>query len=229
MTAPSRYVSSWVIALTATFVLTLALADLAATKFVDVYGVAAPGGVFLFSILFVVRDALHKAAGAEYVRRTIWVAAALNLAMAAYFWAVAAMPAAAFFDLDEPWGAIFRLAPAIVLGSIIAAVVSQLVNTWAYDRLWRRGAPLWWRTIGSNLVSLPVDSVLFVLLAFVVFPPMFGADALALGAIVGRIVSGQIVIKLATVLVLTPLVYVTPTNPAVSPTPARDSVLSPPS
>lgn len=217
MTARTRNVSSWVIALTATFVLTLALADLAATKFVSVLGVAAPGGVFLFSILFVVRDALHKVAGADYVRRTIWIAAALNVGMALYFAMVARMAPAPFFDLDGPWRAIFLLAPAIVVGSIVAAIVSQLVNTWAYDRLWRRGSPLWWRTIGSNLVSLPVDSVLFVVLAFVVLPPVFGADAIPMDSVVGRIVSGQVLIKLATVLVLTPLVYVTPTNPDAAP------------
>lgn len=218
--------SSWVIALTATFALTLALADLAATKFVDVFGIVAPGGVFLFSILFVVRDALHKIAGADYVRRTIWIAAGLNLGMAAYFAVIARTTPAPFFDLDEPWRAIFTLAPAIVVGSIIAAVLSQLVNTWAYDRLWRRDAPLWWRTIGSNLVSLPVDSLLFVLLAFVALPPVFGAEAIPLDAIVGRLVSGQVVIKLATVLLLTPLVYLTPANPEAAPTAARGRLLT---
>ena len=219
MTARTQHVSSWVIALTATFVLTLSLADLAATKFVDVLGVAAPGGVFLFSVLFVVRDALHKIAGADYVRRTIWIAAALNVGMAAYFAVIARMTPAPWFELDEPWRAIFTLAPAIVVGSIIAAVLSQLVNTWAYDRLWRRGAPLWWRTIGSNLVSLPVDSVLFVMLAFVALPPLFGAEPIPFDSIVGRIVSGQIIIKLATVLLLTPVVYLTPSNPNAAPLP----------
>ena len=209
--------TSWTIALTATFVLSLVLADLAATKFVLVFGIAAPGGVFLFSIIFVVRDALHRAAGAEYVRRVIWIAAGLNLAMAAYFWAIARLTPAPFFDLNEPWAAIFSLAPGIVIGSIVAAVASQFVNTWAYDKLWARGAPVWWRTIGSNLLSLPVDSVLFVVLGFVILPPVFGADPIDAAAIVGRIMSGQILIKLAIVVLLVPLVYATPENSDVAP------------
>ena len=210
-------IPTWTVALTSAFVVALILADLAATKFILVAGVVAPGGVFLFSVIFVVRDALHRIAGADYVRRVIAVAAVLNLAVAGYFWGIAKMPAPAFFELAEPWDAIFALAPGIVVASIIAAVASQLVNTWAYDRLWARGAPVWWRTIGSNLLSLPVDSVLFVVLAFVVLPPMFGAEAIPFDAVVGRIVSGQFLIKLAIVLVMVPLVYATPENRDVAP------------
>jgi queuosine precursor transporter len=216
--------STWTIALTSAFVLALVVADLAATKFVLVAGVVAPGGVFLFSIIFVVRDALHRNAGAEYVRRLIWIAAGLNVAMAAYFWFIARMAAPPFFDLAEPWAQIFTLAPAIVLGSITAAVASQYVNTWAYEKLWRRNAPVWVRSIGSNLVSLPVDSVLFVGLAFLVLPSLFGAEPIPWDAAVGRIVSGQILIKLATVVVLTPLVYATPENPDVAPDRADELV-----
>lgn len=222
MTANPRTLSTWTIALTGAFVLALALADVAATKFVLVGGIVAPGGVFLFSVIFVVRDALHKVCGAEYVRRLIYVAAGLNLAMALYLWTIAQLPAPGFFELAEPWDAIFALAPAIVVGSIIAAVVSQLVNTWAYDRLWRADRPLWQRTVLSNVVSLPVDSLLFVLLAFVILPPVFGADAIPADAIVGRIVSGQVLIKAATILVCTPLLYLVPANPAAAPTAARE-------
>jgi uncharacterized integral membrane protein (TIGR00697 family) len=131
----------WLIALTGTFVLTLSLADLAATKFIVFAGVVAPGGVFLFAVIFVVRDMLHKTAGARYVRQTIAVAAALNVLVALYFLWIAQLPAPDFYELAEPWAAIFSLAPAIVTASIVAAVVSQLVNTSVYQCLWNSGRP----------------------------------------------------------------------------------------
>ena len=213
--------TTWLIVLTGTFILTLSLADLAATKFIILGGVVAPGGVFLFSIIFVVRDMLHKVAGQSYVRRTILVAAVLNLFVAAYFYFIAQMPAPEFFELAEPWDAIFALAPAIVLASIAAAVISQLLNTYVYQRLWDAGRPQWARVVGSNLVSLPVDSVLFTALAFVILPPAFGADTLALSDAVLRIASGQTLFKLAIVLAMTPMVYLVPTRPDLEPTAVR--------
>jgi len=210
--------TTWLIALTGAFILTLSLADLAATKFVLVAGVTAPGGVFLFSIIFVVRDMLHKVAGQAYVRRTIMVAAVLNLFVAAYFYFIAQLPAPDFFELGEPWDAIFALAPAIVLASITAAVISQLLNTHVYQRLWDAGRPQWARVVGSNLVSLPVDSVLFSALAFVILPPAFGADPIAISDAVVRVASGQTLIKLIIVLAMTPLVYLVPDRPALEPT-----------
>jgi len=210
--------TTWLIALTGTFILTLSLADLAATKFILIGGVVAPGGVFLFSIIFVVRDMLHKVAGQDYVRRTILVAAVLNLFVAAYFYFIAQLPAPEFFQLAEPWDAIFALAPAIVLASITAAVLSQLLNTYVYQRLWDAGRPQWARVVGSNLASLPVDSVLFTGLAFVVLPPAFGADPIAFSDAVVRVASGQTLIKLAIVLAMTPMVYLVPDRQELEPT-----------
>lgn len=209
--------TTWIIALTGAFILTLSLADLAATKFILVGGIVAPGGVFLFSIIFVVRDMLHKLAGQAYVRRTILVAAVLNLFVAAYFYMITQFPAPGFFGLAEPWDAIFALAPSIVLASITAAVISQLLNTYVYQRLWDAGRQQWARVVGSNLVSLPVDSVLFSGLAFVILPPAFGADPIAVSDAVVRVASGQSLIKLAIVLAMTPLVYLVPTRPESEP------------
>ena len=205
--------TTWLIALSGAFVLTLSLADLAATKFVLLGGVVAPGGVFLFSIIFVVRDMLHKVAGQAYVRRVIVVAAVLNLFVAAYFYFIAQLPAPDFFELAEPWDAIFALAPAIVLASITAAVISQFLNTYVYQRLWDAGRPQWARVVGSNLVSLPVDSILFSALAFVILPPVFAADPIGLSEAIVSVASGQTLIKLVIVLAMTPMVYLVPDPP----------------
>lgn len=202
--------TTWLISLTGTFILTLSLADLAATKIISIGGITAPGGVFLFSVIFVTRDMLHKVAGQAYVRRTILVAAVLNIFVAAYFYAVTQFPAPVFFDLAEPWDAIFALAPAIVVGSITAAVISQMVNTYVFQRLWDGGSPQWLRVVGSNLVSLPLDSILFTVLAFVVLPAVFGANSLPLSDAILRVASGQTFIKLVIVLLMTPLIYLAP-------------------
>ena len=126
-------------------------------------------------------------------------------------WFMTTLPAPSFRP-SEAFDTVFSLAPAIVAGSIIAGLISQWVNTVAYQWLWDRGHGNWSRTIWSNVVSLPVDAVFFTILAFVVFPPVFGATGIELGAAAARIASGQTLFKLAIILVLTPLVSLSPTR-----------------
>jgi uncharacterized integral membrane protein (TIGR00697 family) len=145
------------------------------------------------------------------VKKVILIAIVLNFLTALFMYLMTLLPAPGFRPSDA-FDTVFALAPAIVAGSIIAGLISQLVNTWVYQKLWDRGHGNWSRTIWSNVVSLPVDAVFFTILAFVVFPPVFGATGIELGAAAARIASGQTLFKLAIILVLTPLVSLSPTR-----------------
>jgi uncharacterized PurR-regulated membrane protein YhhQ (DUF165 family) len=98
----------------------------------------------------------------------------------------------------------------IVIGSEIATLASQWVNTWIYQRLWDRDWGSWSRTFVSNLMSLPVDAIIFVLFAFVFIPPLLGGDPMDINKAIARIVSGSTLFKLAVILALTPLVSLAP-------------------
>lgn len=202
---------AWVIGLAAAFILTMTVADFAAVKFLDLGWVMTPAGSLLFAFVFVTRDMLHKLVGGAMVKRVILIAIALNVLTALFMWAMTLLPAPGFRPSDA-FDAVFRMAPAIVAGSIVAGLISQWVNTWAYQWLWDRGHSTWSRTIWSNVISLPVDAIFFTILAFVLFPPLFGGNALELGAAAARIASGQTLFKLAIILALTPLVSLSPTR-----------------
>ena len=206
-----RTTLAWVIGLAATFILTMTVADFAAVKFLDLGWVMTPAGSLLFAFVFVARDMLHKLVGGAMVRKIIFIAIALNVLTAAFMYLMTMLPAPDFRPSTE-FDKVFAMAPAIVAGSIIAGLISQLVNTWVYQKLWDRGHGTWSRTIWSNVVSLPVDAVFFTILAFVLFPPLFGATGIELGAAAARIASGQTLFKLAIILVLTPLVSLSPTR-----------------
>jgi uncharacterized integral membrane protein (TIGR00697 family) len=206
-----RKTLAWVIGLAATFILTLTVADFAAVKFLDLGWVMTPAGSLLFAVVFVSRDMLHKIAGAAVVRQVILIGIVLNVLVAAFMYLMTMLPAPGFRPSDA-FDKVFAMAPAIVMGSVVAALISQWVNTWVYQKLWDRGMGAWARTIWSNVVSLPVDAIFFTILAFVIFPPLFGATGIELGAAAARIASGQTLFKLAIILVLTPLVSLSPTR-----------------
>jgi uncharacterized PurR-regulated membrane protein YhhQ (DUF165 family) len=100
----------------------------------------------------------------------------------------------------------------IVLGSEIATVLSQWVNTYVYQWMWEKDYSSWARTFFSNLFSLPVDAVFFVILAFIVFPTILGGSVMNFDTAIARIVSGSTLFKLAIILALTPLVSLAPTR-----------------
>ena len=165
----------WIIGLAATLIMAMTVADFAAAKFLDFGWVVTPAGALLFAVVFVVRDMLHKLAGAAVVQRVILIGVVLNLLIAAFMYAMTFIPAPEFRP-SVHFDAVWKMSLGIVIGSEIATIASQWVNTVVYQNLWERDWGSWTRTFVSNLVSLPVDAVLFVLFAFVFIPPLLGGD-----------------------------------------------------
>ena len=200
---------NWVIGLSALLIMAMTVADFAAAKFLDFGWVVTPAGALLFAVVFVVRDMLHKLAGAAVVQRVILIGVVLNLLIAAFMYAMTFIPAPEFRP-SVHFDAVWKMSLGIVIGSEIATIASQWVNTVVYQKLWERDWGSWTRTFVSNLVSLPVDAVLFVLFAFVFIPPLLGGDAMEINKAISRIVSGSTLFKLAVILALTPLVSLAP-------------------
>ena len=199
----------WIIGLSATLIMAMTVADFAAAKFLDFGWVVTPAGALLFAVVFVVRDMLHKLAGAAVTQRVILMGVVLNLAVAGFMYLMTFIPAPAFRP-SVNFDAVWKMSLGIVIGSEIATIAAQWVNTWVYRVLWERDWGSWSRTFVSNLVSLPVDAVLFVLFAFVFIPPLLGGDAMDINKAIARIVSGSTLFKLAVILALTPLVSLAP-------------------
>lgn len=204
-----------IVLLVGTYVMAQAIADIGATKLVQIGGVVMPGGTFIFALTFTLRDMIHKRLGKEWAKTAIYTAAGLNVLLALYMLLLSRLPSPDFFTLGDSWNAIFAIVPAITIGSIVAELVSELTDTEVYH-FWKTRfprAPQWSRVIASNFVSLPIDSIVFTGLAFVLLPPLFGAEAMPLGGVITRVASGQILYKAAVTLISLPLIYTVKDKP----------------
>lgn len=201
----------WVAVLSSALILCMTVADFAAVKFLDFGWVVTPAGAMLFGVVFVLRDMLHKLAGAAFVTRVILWGVILNLLVAAFMYVITFIPSPSFRP-SVNFDAVFKMSLGIVIGSEIATIVSQWVNTYIYQALWERDWGSWTRTFASNLVSLPVDAIFFVMIAFVAMPMVLGGNSLDVNAAIARIVSGSTLFKLLFILALTPLVSLAPTD-----------------
>ncbi len=145
------------------------LADITSLKLTEVAGWTVDAGTLIYPITFTLRDLVHKVAGVRVARVMIVVAAGVNLAMAALFWLVAELPAVAGVGPQtELFGDVLAPVWRIVFASIVAEVIAELIDTEVY-RNWvaRFGEhKQWGRVLSSNAVAIPIDSALFVLIAF---------------------------------------------------------------
>lgn len=198
-----------IVVLVGSFIALQMMADITATKFTTLAGVTMPAGTFVFALVFTIRDLIHKRLGKEYARAVIITAAGVNVAMALYFLFTVNLPAAVWWENQEAYALILNLVPRITLASIVAELVSGLVDTEVYHRAMKviPEKHQWARVLLSNGVALPIDSIVFGFVAF------YGIRDI--GQIL-MVINGQFAFKMAVTVLSLPLIYLIPSGELVS-------------
>lgn len=148
------------------------IADVASLKIGSVAGRAVDMGTFVYPLTFTLRDVVHKALGRRAARTLVLTAAAVNVVMAVYLQWAARAPSDASYALATEFEAVLAPLWRITIASIVAEVVSELVDTEVYHWFVRRVTTRhqWARVAVSNAVSVPLDNVIFVVGAFGAIP-----------------------------------------------------------
>lgn len=176
------------------------MADIASLRIVTIAGFSVDAGTFVYPFTFTLRDLVHKTAGIRAARALIITAAVLNLIMALLFWLTSILPPDMTIGPQKEFGMVLSPVWRIVFASIVAEVISELIDTEGY-RLWVERVThryQWARVLVSNAVSVPVDSLIFVWLAFGGVMP---------NAVVWSIFVSNVLIKGGTTLISLPGIY----------------------
>lgn len=181
------------------------LSDIASLKIGIVLGLAVDMGTFIYPITFTLRDLAHKQLGKRNAQTLVISAAVINLFMAAYLWWVASVPSDPSWGLGREFAAILAPVWRIVLASIAAEVISELLDTeiyhWFVTRITTRYQ--WMRVLISNAISIPVDSLIFSVGAFGGMLPW---------PVVGQIFIFNLLIKFGMTLISLPMIYLVPSR-----------------
>lgn len=172
------------------------IANITAAKPVMIFGLVAPGGVFIYALTFTLLDLLHERLGHKGVRILVYTAFIANGLLAGYIALIAAMSAPPFYSNQDAFVAVLGSTPRIVAASLIAYLVSSLLDVEVYARLRDRFAHApWSRILLSNTVSTAVDSTIFVVIAFAGVMPVMS------------LILGQYVVKMAVTVASLPLAW----------------------
>ena len=167
-------------------------------------------GVLLWPLEFVMTDIINEYYGPKAVRR-ISITAVILIAYAflMYFLAIDIPPSDAWIassskqgvpNIQDAFSAIFGQGMKIIIGSLVAFLVSQVVDVTIFHAIKKRTGHkyLWLRATGSTLVSQLVDSYIVLFIAFSsIFPWQL---ILAVGLM-------NYIYKFTVAILLTPLIY----------------------
>ncbi len=142
-------------------------ANIQVVKTVEIFGFVATLGNVLYGSIFFATDILSEVYGKKAARRGVWLGFIGMLLMTLWMQlGLMFIPHASDFAQGS-LSTIFGLMPRIAAGSMVAYLVSQHHDIWAF-LYWKKrtkGRFLWLRNNASTMVSQAIDSIIFCSIA----------------------------------------------------------------
>ncbi len=170
-------------------------------------------GVLLWPLEFIMTDVVNEYYGPKIVKRISYIAIALICYAFLMFYLAIQVPADTSFwvgsqkdsgvpDMQAAFSNIFGQGMWIILGSLIAFLVSQVVDVWIFHKIKRVTGEkhVWLRSTGSTIVSQLVDSFIVLFIAFKIGKGWSYQRVFAIGLV-------NYTYKFTMAVVLTPLIY----------------------
>jgi uncharacterized integral membrane protein (TIGR00697 family) len=170
-------------------------------------------GVLLWPLEFIITDIVNEYYGPKAVRRISFIAIALISYAFIMFYFAMEIPPADFWigsktnvgiaDMQVAFGGIFGQGMWIILGSITAFLVSQIVDVTVFHKIKKITGEkwVWLRATGSTLVSQLIDSFVVLFIAFKIGNNWSWQLVLAICLV-------NYAYKFTVAIVLTPLIYI---------------------
>jgi len=169
-------------------------------------------GVLLWPLEFVITDIVNEYYGPKSVKRISYTAVVLILYAFVMFYAAMEIPPADFWvgsgtdkgipNMQLAFGGIFGQGMWIIVGSLTAFLVSQLVDVTVFHKIKKVTGEkwVWLRATGSTMVSQMVDSFVVLFIAFKIGNGWSWQLVFAIGVV-------NYLYKFTMAIILTPLIY----------------------
>lgn len=171
-------------------------------------------GVLLWPLEFIMTDIVNEYFGPKAVRRISYIAVGLICYAFLMFYLAIEVPANKEFwitshvqdgipDMQAAFSGIFGQGMWIIVGSLTAFLVSQILDVWVFHKIKKATGEkkVWLRATGSTLVSQFVDSFIVLFIAFKIGNGWSFQRVLAIGLV-------NYSYKALMALLLTPLIYI---------------------
>jgi len=173
-------------------------------------------GVVIWPIVFITTDVINEYFGKKGVRKISFLTAFLIAYIFIIIYSVTKLVPASFwlelnntdqdgnpFNINYAFKTIFRQGLGIIIGSLTAFLIAQLLDVFIFQRLRHLTGKkmIWLRATGSTLVSQLIDSFVVLGIAFYIFGNWSLVQIISVGII-------NYIYKFVIAIILTPLLYV---------------------
>lgn len=150
------------------FTVCLITSNLFAAKVFAIGKVALPCAVLIFPISYILNDCFTEVWGYRKARLVIWTGFAMNLFVAIAAQIAVMLPAAPFWEGGEHFDFVFKMAPRVLLASLLAFLAGSTFNAYVLSKmkLAQDGKGFSIRAIVSSLAGEILDSLIFMPIAF---------------------------------------------------------------
>ena len=157
-------------------------------------------GSFVHAFTFPCTDAVAEVWGAKRARFMVYLGFVMYALSTVLVYLATKLPSAASWPFHEEYNAIFKGAPRVVAGSMVATIFAQLWDIFVLERIKKRtGSKMLWLLYNlSTWGSQFFDTVLFYTIAFYGVIP---------NDVLPGIVLGAFILKILVAAVDTPMVY----------------------
>lgn len=149
---------------------TLLISNLCAVKLWNFFGIAVDGGVILFPFTYILGDLTIEFYGQKISKNIIFSSFLINIIAILIFYIVIALPPYPGWSLQNSFQNVLGFTPRIILGSLIAFVLSNLLNNYIFTQLKQRKGiferVFIARALGSSAFAHLIDSFIFETIAF---------------------------------------------------------------
>lgn len=178
----------------------------------DHLAISLTAGVILWPLEFVITDIVNEFYGPKVVRRISYIAVSFIAYAFIMFYMAIHLPAAGFWpatgvsrgvpDMNLAFSAVFGQGLWIIIGSIIAFLVAQIVDVAVFHKIKKITGEkkIWLRATGSTLVSQLVDSFIVLFIAFYIGQGWSMQKVLAICLV-------NYIYKFIVAILLTPIIY----------------------
>lgn len=172
-------------------------------------------GVIIWPVVFLTTDIINEYFGKKGVRRISFLTAGfIAYVFLVIYFVTKLTPADFWIDLNEQdpdgnsfninyaFSMIFRQGLGIIIGSLVAFLIAQLLDVFIFQRIrgFTGNKMIWLRATGSTLISQLIDSFVVLGIAFYIFGNWNLQQVIAVGIV-------NYIYKFLVAVVLTPLIY----------------------
>ena len=186
------------------FITNAVTAELIGGKLIQIGPFVMSIGILPWPIVFLTTDLINDYFGKEGVKKLSFITAALiGYSFIVLFLAITIPAARGISPVnDEQFKAVFGQSMWIIVGSIIAFLISQLIDVYIFSYFKKKTGnnKIWLRATGSTIISQLFDSFIVLGIAFWL-PGKINTETFVSSALTGY------TFKLGTAVLLTPIIY----------------------